>query len=49
MHTENNNIHDYLKNDVIDYDHKLIVYKCLESKEGTDDKISLITAKLQLN
>ncbi|WP_292375159.1 transglutaminase-like domain-containing protein [Methanosarcina sp. UBA411] len=43
MHTESNNIQDYLKkSDVIDYDHKLIVDKCLELKEGTNDEISLI-------
>lgn len=43
MHTESNNIQDYFKkSDVIDYDHKLIVDKCLELKEGTNDEISLI-------
>lgn len=35
MHTESNNIQDYLKkSDVIDYDHKLIVDKCLELKKA---------------
>jgi hypothetical protein len=31
------------KNDVIDYDRKLIVDKLRELKEDADDKISLIT------
>ena len=43
MHTESNNLQDYLKkNEVINYDHKLIVEKCLELQKGTDDEISLI-------
>ena len=43
MHTESNNIQDYLeKNEVIDYDHKLIVDKCRELEKGTEDEISLI-------
>lgn len=53
MHAESNNIQDYLKkSEVINYDHKLIVNKCLELKkemedmektEGTEeDEISLI-------
>ena len=43
MHTESNNIQDYLKkSEVINYDHKLIVDKCLELKKGTEDEISLI-------
>ena len=43
MHTESNNLQDYLKkSEVIDYDHKLIVDKCLELKKGTEDEISLI-------
>ncbi|WP_292389609.1 hypothetical protein [Methanosarcina sp. UBA5] len=41
MNTEINNLQDYLKkSEVIDYDHKLIVDKCLELKECTDDEIS---------
>jgi len=43
MYTESNNLQDYLKkSEVINYDNKLIVDKCLELKEGTDDEISLI-------
>jgi Transglutaminase-like enzymes, putative cysteine proteases len=43
MYTESNNLQDYLKkSEVIDFDNKLIVDKCLELKEGTDDEISLI-------
>lgn len=53
MHAESNNLQDYLKkSEVINYDHKLIVNKCLELKkemedmektEGTEeDEISLI-------
>lgn len=43
MQTESNSIQDYLKiSDIIDYDHKLIVNKCLELKEGTEDEINLI-------
>lgn len=43
MHTESNNIQDYIKkSEVINYDHRLIVDKCLELKEGTDNEISLI-------
>jgi transglutaminase-like putative cysteine protease len=43
MHTESNNLEDYLKkSEVIDYDHRLIVEKCLELQKGTDDEISLI-------
>jgi len=43
MHPESDNIQDYLKkNDVIDYDHKLIVDKCRELEKGTEDEISLI-------
>jgi transglutaminase-like putative cysteine protease len=43
MYTESNNLEDYLKkSEVIDYDNKLIVEKCLELQKGTDDEISLI-------
>ncbi|HWQ48108.1 MAG TPA: transglutaminase family protein [Methanosarcina sp.] len=43
MYTESNNLQDYLKkSEVIDYDHKLIVDKCLELQKGTGDEISLI-------
>jgi transglutaminase-like putative cysteine protease len=43
MHTESENILDYIKkNEVIDYDHKLIVEKCRELEKGTEDEISLI-------
>lgn len=43
MHTESNNLQDYLKkSQVINYDHRLIVEKCLELKQGTEDEISLI-------
>jgi transglutaminase-like putative cysteine protease len=43
MHTESNNIQDYLKkNEIINYDHKLIVDKCRELEKGTEDEISLI-------
>jgi len=43
MHVESNNLQDYLKkSEVINYDHRLIVEKCLELQKGTDDEISLI-------
>lgn len=43
MYAESNNLQDYLKkSEVIDYDHKLIVDKCLELQKGTGDEISLI-------
>ena len=43
MHPESDNILDYLnKNEVIDYDHKLIVEKCRELEKGTEDEITLI-------
>ncbi len=43
MHTESNNLEDYLKkSEVIDYDNKLIVEKCIELQKCTDDEISLI-------
>jgi len=45
MHTESNNIQDYLKRgEVIDYDHELIVEKCLELQKGMEEgnEISLI-------
>jgi len=43
MYTESDNIQDYLKkSEVIDFDNKLIVDKCLELRKGTDDEISLI-------
>lgn len=43
MYTESENIQDYLKmNEIIDYDHKLIVEKCHELEKGTEDEIILI-------
>ena len=43
MYTESDNLQDYLKkSEVIDFDNKLIVDKCLELRKGTDDEISLI-------
>jgi transglutaminase-like putative cysteine protease len=43
MYIESNNLQDYLKkSEVINYDHRLIVEKCLELQRGTDDEISLI-------
>jgi hypothetical protein len=43
MHTESDNIQDYIKkNEIIDYDNKLIVAKCLELENGTEDEINLI-------
>ena len=46
MHAESNNLQDYLKkSEIIDYDHKLIVEKCLELQKGMEEKedeISLI-------
>ena len=43
MHTESNNLQDYLKkNEVINYGHKLIIDKCLELQKGTEDDINLI-------
>lgn len=38
MHAESNNIQDYLKkSEIINYDHKLIVNKCLELKKNTEN------------
>jgi len=43
MYTESDNLQDYLKkSEVIDFDNKLIVDKCLELQKGTDDEITLI-------
>jgi transglutaminase-like putative cysteine protease len=45
MHAESDNLQDYLKkSEVIDYDHKLIVEKCLELRKGVEegDELSLI-------
>lgn len=43
MYAESDNIEDYIKkNEIIDYDHELIVDKCLELKKGTEDEITLI-------
>ncbi|MGB9939177.1 transglutaminase-like domain-containing protein [Methanosarcina sp.] len=43
MHVESNNLQDYIKkSEVINYDHRLIVEKCLELQKGTEDEISLI-------
>ncbi|WP_255420824.1 hypothetical protein [Methanosarcina sp. MSH10X1] len=42
MHTESNNLQDYLKkSEVINYDHRLIIEKCLELQRGTEDEICL--------
>jgi transglutaminase-like putative cysteine protease len=41
--TESSDIQDYIKKtEIIDYDNKLIVNKCLELEKGTEDEISLI-------
>ena len=38
MHAESNNIQDYLKkSEVINYDHKLIVNKCLELEKDMEN------------
>ncbi|HII92199.1 MAG TPA: transglutaminase family protein [Methanosarcina sp.] len=43
MYTESDNLQNYLKkSEVIDFDNKLIVDKCLELQKGTDDEITLI-------
>jgi hypothetical protein len=43
MHPESDNILDYLnRNEVIDYDHKLIIEKCRELEKGTENEITLI-------
>jgi transglutaminase-like putative cysteine protease len=43
MYTESDNLQDYLKkSEIIDFDNKLIVDKCLELQKGTGDEISLI-------
>ena len=43
MYTESDNIQDYIqKNEIIDYDHKLIIEKCRELEKGTNDEITLI-------
>lgn len=43
MYTESDNLQDYLKkSEVIDFDNRLIVDKCLELQKGTSDEISLI-------
>ncbi len=43
MHAESNNLQDYLKkSEIVNYDHRLIVDKCLELQEGSEDEISLI-------
>lgn len=43
MYTESENIQDYIKmNEIIDYDHKLIVEKCRELEIGMENEISLI-------
>lgn len=42
MHPESDNFLDYLnRNEIMDYDHKLIVEKCRELGKGTEDEISL--------
>ncbi|AKB82066.1 hypothetical protein MSBR3_1488 [Methanosarcina barkeri 3] len=43
MYTESDNLQNYLKkSEVIDFDNKLIVDKCLELQKGIDDEITLI-------
>lgn len=43
IYTESENIQDYIKtSEIIDYDHRLIIEKCLELEKGTEDEISLI-------
>lgn len=43
MYTESDNLQDYLKkSEVIDFDNRRIVDKCLELQKGTSDEISLI-------
>lgn len=43
MYTESDNLQNYLKkSEVIDFDNKLIVDKCLELQKGNDDEITLI-------
>ena len=43
MYTESDNLQDYLKkSEVIDFDNRLIVDRCLELQKGTGDEISLI-------
>jgi transglutaminase-like putative cysteine protease len=43
MYTDSDNLQNYLKkSEVIDFDNKLIVDKCLELQKGTDDEITLI-------
>lgn len=43
MYTESDNLQDYLKkSEIVDFDNKLIVDKCLELQKGTSDEISLI-------
>ncbi|AKB27883.1 hypothetical protein MSSIT_1164 [Methanosarcina siciliae T4/M] len=43
MHAESENLQDYLKkSEIINYDHKLIVEKCLELQQSTEDEIILI-------
>lgn len=43
MYTESDNLQDYLKkSEIIDFDNKLIVDKCLELQKSTSDEISLI-------
>ncbi|MDY0129188.1 MAG: transglutaminase family protein [Methanosarcina vacuolata] len=43
MYTESDNLQDYLKkSEVIDFDNRLIVDKCLELQKSTGDEISLI-------
>jgi transglutaminase-like putative cysteine protease len=43
MHAESNNLQDYLKkSEIVNYDHRLIVEKCLELQEVSEDEISRI-------
>jgi transglutaminase-like putative cysteine protease len=42
MYTESEKIQEYIKrNEIIDYDHKLIVDKCRELEKGTENEIDL--------
>lgn len=43
IHAESDNIQDYIQmSEIMDYDNKLIIEKCLELEKGTEGEISLI-------
>jgi len=43
MHAESNNLQDYLKkSEIVNYDHRQVVEKCLELQEVSEDEISRI-------